>query len=107
MKDYGTVTYKGIKYTLQQEPCADNYGTDGGIRYYARATGPDGEEYQVAWDTTEEWDKAVEYYKLLDASYLDDEQQARLTELETMVLVDLSDESNACDWDHPVSVRII
>jgi hypothetical protein len=80
-QDHGTVEFNGITYTLTQDAYCDNYGTDGGVRYYAHATGPDGGEYRVAWDTTEAWDA------------LDGE--------------DRWDEGDACDWADPVEVIAI
>ena len=55
--DYGTVTFNGVLYTLTQDAYCDNYGTDGGVRYYAHATDAAGNKYRVAWDTTIEWDE--------------------------------------------------
>ena len=52
--DHGTVTYDGLIYRLTQQAYVDNRAT--GVKYYAHATGPDGEPYLVVWDTTEAWD---------------------------------------------------
>lgn len=104
MKDYGTVDYNGKTYTLTQEAYVDNYGTKGAVRYYAHAIDEAGNEYIIAWDTTEAWDLATERAKLDAESYLDEADAERLAELLDLVLPDVSDESNACDWGNPVRV---
>ncbi len=103
---YGTATFEGVEYTLTSDAVVDNYGTDGAARYYANAVGPDGESYEIAWDTTSDWDLAQEYDSLLSSDDRSEEDEARLDELEAMVLPDVSDESNACDWDNPVAAKM-
>lgn len=80
-RDYGRVEHKGKTLTLMQDAYCDNYGTDGGVRYYASARDAAGNIYRIAWDTTAEWDD------------MDPEDQ--------------DDESNACAWDNPASVELI
>ena len=77
MRDFGTITFNGQVFTLTQEAYADNFGTDGGVRYYAGAVDTDGNEHQVTWGLK----ISIEDYK------------------------NLEDESNACDWDNPISVE--
>lgn len=86
-ENFGSVEFEGKTYKLTENAYSDNYGTDGGIRYYASATDGKGNEYKVAWDTTAEWDQANEQYK----------QTGEYSPL-------LDDESNACDWDTPAEV---
>lgn len=103
-RKYGTVKHDGKTLWLTDQAVCDNYGTDGGVRYYAKAIDSDGHTYNVAWDTTEAWDLAQEQAMLAAASNLDDEQAARLAELDDMVLPDVNDESNACDWGAPARI---
>lgn len=103
-KQYGSIDWKGQKYILTDQAVADNYGTEGAVRYYADAIGENGEEYHIAWDTTEEWDMAQERDWLRYAGDLTAKQERRLAVLEDMPLPDVSDESNACDWGNPVEV---
>ena len=96
-KQYGTVDFEGKRYYLTQDAYPDNYGTDGDVRYYARAIDIEGDIYMVAWDTTGEWDEAqAEAQRLQAAGDPCDDYPAIL-----------DDESNACDWDHPVDVKAI
>ncbi len=105
--EFGTVTHEGVEYQLTEQAYASNYGTDGGVRYYASAIDLEGIFYEVAWDTTEAWDLSNEREKLRADSYLKyPEEEERLAELEGMVLPDVSDESNACDWLSPVLVTL-
>ena len=103
-QDYGAVEHDGKTCTLTTQAVADNYGTDGGVRYYADATDEAGNAYRIAWDTTEKWDLAQERARLEGESFLDDDEAERFAELQDMVLPDVNDESNACDWDRPVKV---
>ncbi len=76
--DFGSVEFGGKTYRLTDDIYCSNYGTDGGVRYYAYAIDEAGNKYRVAWDTTAEWD-------------------ARDPE-------DYGDDSEACDWSAPVDV---
>lgn len=76
--DYGTVHFEGKELTITQAAYCDNYSTDGAVRYYATATDSAGNSYQVAWETTQEWNSGE---------------------------VDTEDESNSCDWDNPIEVK--
>jgi hypothetical protein len=105
-KANGTIEHGGTTLHLLEQAVADNYGTDGLIRYYARAIDAEGTEYRIAWDTTDEWDLANEFERLMAESNPNDDQIARIEELADMVLPDVNDESNACDWDAPVSVKV-
>ena len=77
-KQYGTVTYEGVEYALCQQAYCDNYGTDNQVRYHATAIDIDGNQYKVTWETIE-----------FDCGELPE------------------DESDACDWDNPISVDLI
>ena len=103
-RKYGTVEHNGATLWLTDQAVCDNYGTDGLVRYYAKAIDSDGHTYTVAWDTTEAWDLASEQAMLAGQSDLDDEQAARLEKLDDMVLPDVNDESNACDWGTPAKI---
>lgn len=105
-KANGTIEHGETTLYLLDQAVADNYGTEGLIRYYARAIDVEGAEYRIAWDTTNDWDLACEFARLMAESDPDDDQIARIEELADMVLPDVSDESNACDWDAPVSVKV-
>jgi len=62
VKQYGEVEFKGKKYALTENAYCDNYKD--GIRYFARAIDKDGNEYEVHWETTYQWDLSNEYDKL-------------------------------------------
>jgi hypothetical protein len=114
-KKYGTVDFNGKEYALTCDAEAGNYGTDGAVRYYANAIDADSKEYQISWQTSQEWDDAQELNALQwRAENLDllsdaeiEEIKSRVAELEaagvSTAIVD--DESNACDWDTPVAVE--
>lgn len=104
---FGTVEYKGKEYQLYNQAVAENYGTEEQVRYYAGATDADGNKYEVAWNTTEGWDLSQELDNLQTDSHLSPQEEERLAELEKMQgLPDVSDESNACDWDSPIKVTL-
>ena len=84
---FGTVTHEGVELALSQQAYADNYGTDGGVRYFAKAIDVDGNEYRVSWDTTAAWDAN-------EAAYQADPESNTPNE----------DESEACDWTSPAEV---
>jgi hypothetical protein len=84
------VNYAGHTYTLQQDAYADNYGTDGAVRYYAHATDNDGNDYIVMWSPSPAWEAA--------------QQEARESNDWSDYPAILDDEGNACDWDNPVDV---
>jgi hypothetical protein len=86
---YGTVEFGGRIYILTQQAYCDNYGTDGGVRYYAHAVAKndaDTNKYKVVWATTDEWD-----------NHQKNDETCSFCE----------DESNACNWDNPIDVRIV
>lgn len=103
--DYGTVTFEGVTYTLTQQAYVDNYGTDGGVRYYARAIDEAGNGYKIAWDTTLAWD-ASSYIAQCDLRGIavDPDTLAGFGVDPDFVPYSLEDESDACDWDSPVAV---
>lgn len=91
---YGTVDHGGAALALTQQAYCENYGTDGGVRYYASAVDIEGNEYRVSWDTTQAWDAATAAAKvsLAESGELGNEEYL------------LQDESNACDWDSPADI---
>ncbi len=97
MSNYGTINHNGTTITLTTIAVCDNYQY--GVAYTAKGQDAEGNEYSVMWLTTDAWDMAQERCTLRNASLLSDEEAERLAELEEMVLPDVSDESDACDWD--------
>ncbi len=73
--EFGEVQLKGLQVALSEQASATNYGTEGGVRYQAYAVDRADNDYQVIWDTVEDWSIWSE------------------------------DESNACDWDNPISIE--
>jgi predicted DNA-binding protein len=113
---FGSIDYNGKKYFLTQTAYCDNYGTDGDVRYYAHAIDDDGTEYKVTWETSEQYDLACELLSLenkLQENDRSDEEikriKANIAELESDDIRSCyaDDESNACDWDAPISVEEI
>jgi len=109
--DYGTVDYEGKTLTLTQMAYADNYGTNGEVRYYAHAEDEEGNTFKVVWETTLEWDEAGELFNLelkqeQQPESFDDEDQERMDELEAKGVQSylIQDESDACDWENPVEI---
>lgn len=102
----GNVYFNGIKLTQMEAPQA--VSTE---RYEAPAEDSFDNEYVIAWRTTDEWNESLEYENLKyaidhpDTCDISDKDRKRLAELETNPLVDCQDESNACDWEHPISVK--
>jgi hypothetical protein len=86
--DYGTVTYNGKTIHLTQQAYANNYGTDGDVRYYAHGIDDNGVEYRVAWSTTAAWDAEQDAYQADPENFT-----ASLNE------------EDACDWTDPVEAR--
>lgn len=103
---WGTVTHDGLTVWLTSQAVSDNYGTEGLIRYYAPAVDAEGTPYQVAWDTTDEWDLACELDRIRAKSDWTEDDETRYDELRAMPLPDPGDESNACDWANPAYVRL-
>ena len=108
--NYGTVTFEGKKYNLLREACATNKGTDGDICYHAPAE-RDGIDYIVTWDTTEAFNDSDELSYL--ETMLNQGDELTMEEMERYEYLSIhsdslfcTDESNACDWDSPVSVEL-
>ena len=70
------------------------------IQYAAPGKDDEGNEYLVSWDTTNEWDEKWAAYN-----------KARYTDTAEGEIVDIdepfNDESDACDWVHPVKVEAL
>lgn len=105
-EEYGAVKKKGVEYILTQQAYADNYGADGEVIYKAMAEDEEGNEYRVIWETTTEFDEAQELHSLENDEDLTDEEIERKEELieNGVKSCYCEDESNACDWDNPVSI---
>ena len=84
---FGTVDHSGVELALTQDAYVENHGTDGGVRYYAKAVDAAGNEYLVAWDTTALWDE-----RCANAEETGDH---------------LDDESAACDWAAPAEIKAL
>ncbi len=82
--DHGAVTFNGIEIDLTQEAYCNNAG-----QYLAAGKDDAGNTYLVEWETTKAWDDAQEAARNGDCSAW------------------AEDESNACDWDDPIDVRLI
>lgn len=106
---FGTLKFRGTEYTLTQQAYVSNYGTNGVVRYYASAVDITGKEYEVTWETTLEYDEAQELCTLENNSFLTEEDEERMQELieKGVHSAYFEDESNACDWDDPASVKEI
>lgn len=104
-KENGEVVFKGKKYALIQSAYVDNYGMDGGVRYYAHAIDKIGKKYKVAWDTTAEWNKHQGGHEEQDASGY--KVIGPVAHPDKMTCGFCEDESNACDWDNPISVESV
>ncbi|MFA6321661.1 MAG: hypothetical protein WCY36_07390 [Candidatus Omnitrophota bacterium] len=107
-KQYGTATLNGLTVALTEQAVADNYGTNPTrVCYYASAIDRKGRRYTVRWETTTDWDEAVEAGYLEAQDDLTGDDQARLDILRDKCLPDCGDEGNACDWDNPVTITLI
>lgn len=85
--NFGDVAFNDQIIHLSEQAYVNNYGTDGGVRYYAKGVDDNGIEYLVAWDTTEAWDAEQEAYRADPDNF-----EASLQE------------EDACDWSSPVAV---
>lgn len=77
---------------LDQQAYANNYGTDGGVRYQAHGRDDEGNVYLVSWGTTAAWDAMQADYK---ANGADPNWTPTI------------DEDEACDWDSPVKIEAV
>jgi hypothetical protein len=101
-------TINGKVYTeTSEQPEATNYGTDGEVRYVSSAVDENGNECEITWETTEEWNLACELETLKVCADKNEDDLKRIAELEAMDLLPPNDESEACDWEHPISVRSV
>lgn len=111
----GHVQHGDTVIVLTQNAYASNYGTDGGVRYYASGIDAAGNEYTVAWDTTTEWTASdaicrAEADTFLDADALAEkiaEIRAEFGLPDDFSAYDCSDESWACDWDSPAEITAL
>jgi len=118
-KQFGSIDFEGKKYFLTEIAYVNNYGTNGEVRYYADAIDAEGKEYRITWETSEEYDKACELMHLETSltdfrGCLDEGEELRKKEIEERIAeleaedvrsFYCEDESNACDWDYPMSVE--
>lgn len=119
--NFGTVNFEGKELKITQEAYVDNYGTDGEVRYYANAVDTDGNEYQVTWETTKEFDQSevlfhlieelevLKSHKSFDEGMINriDELEAEIEKMENDGIGSsyCEDGSNACNWDEPFSIE--
>ena len=75
--DYGTTECNGTTYQVTMQPECGNYGTEGGIAWYANGTDDEGFPVRIVWLPTE--------------AYLASDQ---------------TDDGDACDWTHAEHVEI-
>ena len=120
--NYGTVNFEGKELEITQQAYVDNYGTDGEVRYYASAVDTDKNIYNVTWETKEEFNESGKLFSLEEElkelnshKSFDDGMINRIAELEEIIEKMESegigsnyceDESNACDWDNPISIEM-
>ena len=113
--NYGTVDFKGETYTLLCDAWINSNGDGKTYTYIAKAE-LDEKEYLVSWETTEKWDKAEklkEFEEKLSSCDKDlypreyEYLQSEIKELEDEGIESYyaEDESNACDWENPISVE--
>lgn len=88
-QDFGTITCDAGTFELLQDAYPENYGTDGGIRFYASARGVGGDTCRLGWDTTQAWK---------------DNEAANQAALSAGEIPDDLDYSDACDWQKPNEV---
>ena len=94
LKANGSVMNGSVEIALTQQAYAEN-SANGGVQYQASGIDTVGNKYMVVWDTTQAWDEANEVY------------QADLRNGENPDTGILDDESNSCEWDCPVSIRML
>lgn len=109
-----TVEYRGKTLELIEKPQSESY-VYGLVRYCAEAQDDKGNDYRIEWDTTAEWDCARTLKELEE--FIDDannrkeevpkEKLEHYIKLKCMMLPDPEDETQACDWAHPVKVEEI
>ena len=92
-KKFGTVMNDSTEVAMTQAAYMENYGS--GVRYYAAGVDQQGNDYLIAWDTTNAWDEASESYQAAIRNGSDPE------------IGMLDDESNACDWSSPVEIKSV
>ena len=94
-KEFGSVTHNGVEIAMTQNAYVDNFGANGGVRYYSAGVDANGNTYEISWDTTQPWDDANDR---INAAGLAGEEPDYID------IGMMQDESNACDWDSPASV---
>ena len=96
---FGSVTMPmGVEVALTQTAWVENYGEHGGVRYNAHGIDENGCVYRVTWDTTPEFDAALD--RTIHSYSVGVEPDDR-----DLALV--QDESTACDWATPaVCIRV-
>lgn len=93
--DYGAVEINGLTINLTEQAYVSNYGTDGGVRYYAHGTDAEGNDYRVAWDLTPEREEQDRRHRSERHGDTYDGSPCDCND----------DESTACDWDSPVAAE--
>ena len=126
-RNFGIVEYDGKKYWITSETEIESHGRDD-VSYYATAISydkNDDNDYMIEWITTKEWDAAWLLHEMRDTlNHLKDSANEyydttrinkEIENLEEKIddLVNeygeieyyVDDESYACDWTDPISVR--
>lgn len=105
---YGTVRDGDVEIVLtgQAEP-ANRPAPDDDL-WVAGGIDEDGQQYQVYWRTTEEYELACELYvleSLPDHDKSDEDKRRQAILAADGPYCDPSDGANACDWDNPVKIK--
>lgn len=103
---FGTVDHNGTTLALTQQAYSDNYGTDGGVRYYAAAVDADCNEYCVEWDTTAAWNDAVESMHEAEQA-VSQAGGIGKPDYDSADVSMVEDESNACAWATPAGIKAL
>lgn len=103
MMQYGYIDHDGVELALTQMAYPDNYGYS--VRYFASAIDRAGNTYEISWDLNPLYATADEDWKEFCSSYANDNDGA-CAPWDEMPSI-LEDESNACNWDVPASLRMI
>jgi hypothetical protein len=104
---FSSVKFGGTEYALVDMAQADNYGTDGAVRYYASAINEAGDTFRVEFETTSAWDAAMAKAKAEirgEEADLEAIAETHGVDVEEFDNIDPADETVACDWDNPVDV---
>lgn len=97
---YGAAIHNGTEYALTQQAYVDNYRDH--VKYYASAIDCNGNQVQLAWDTTPEWNDATAQWEEFCRAYSNNGNMPPTYEMPSI----LDDESEACDWSNPSEMNV-